>query len=297
MSSSSTNSNEFSLFKTLNRLSDHDNFVVSLGKLKENSIDKVTLSFNLEDIDAFADALSNNTSLRSLAIRDDTLTHETLKKLLDTLNNKIETLALESQFVCAKCVPLVIEFMNTNSALVSLHFSCSAKDKGGIADEGAVLLGEALKENTTLRELSLTGQFLTKKGAMAVMDALSKRDAPLYTLSLAYNKIGPSPISEGLLPLLGKGLKSIVLDGCNAGEPGAVALAQAIIKENNQTIESISMLQNDIGMEGAKAFVKALQQCDSLHTLNVVGVNNQPLKEQLEVLTRKNSIIYKYKNK
>lgn len=69
--------------------------------------------------------------------------------------------------------------------LTSLRFCCS---DNYLEEQGAQILADALRENSTITELSLKGNDLGDAGIGRICEALLKRKCRIKTLDLGNNK-------------------------------------------------------------------------------------------------------------
>ena len=91
----------------------------------------------------------------------------------------------------------------------------------------------------------------------------------LCTLNLSFNRIGDDGI-EALIESFIRhitGLRSLILDSCEIGTKGAIALADAL--KYLPSLTMISLEHNRILFEGAKALSEGLQYCCNLEVLNL----------------------------
>jgi hypothetical protein len=141
--------------------------------------------------------------------------------------------------------------------------------EGGNDDDGVKTLANALKENTTVTEISIFHNEIGAKGAAALADALEVNTS-VTTISLLSNKIG----DEGAAALA-DALKVNTLVTCmhlannQIGDEGAAALADAL--EVNMSVTYINLGSNQISNEGAAALADALQVNTSLNSITLNG--------------------------
>lgn len=131
----------------------------------------------------------------------------------------------------------------------------------------AVAMGPALKTNSVLQTLSLSGPDITSDGAAALADAL-KSNTSLTTLSFAVCRLGP----EGATALAGmlehnnnKTLTKLSVLACSVEDGGATALAEAL--KTNTTLEVLTLSRNNIHHAGVLALADMLTQNTALRTL------------------------------
>ena len=133
--------------------------------------------------------------------------------------------------------------------------------EGGCSDddllEGLTRFAQALKRNTGLKKLRLSGNDFGDEGVKVLAGAL-KFNASLETLALGSNEIGHS----GMLYLsralkVNSTLKGIQLYDNEIDDDGAKRLARAL--EVNTALAEIRLEHNKIGAEGANHLASALK--------------------------------------
>lgn len=133
---------------------------------------------------------------------------------------------------------------NVGAKLLADNLSCFSVlflDRNQIDEEGVVQLAAALKDNSSLVELSLWGQDIGERGAQALAEAL------------AHNQT----------------LQMLDLDRTCLTDQGAIALAQAL--EHNSSVYSLRLSNNAISDAGAQALAHTLQHNQTLRTLLLNG--------------------------
>ncbi|GBG35178.1 NACHT, LRR and PYD domains-containing protein 1, partial [Hondaea fermentalgiana] len=139
-----------------------------------------------------------------------------------------------------------------------------------IGSNGAKALAGALKENSSLKDLSLVKNNIGPDGAKALAGAL-KENFSLQKLDLSENKIG----SDGAKALAGalkenSSLQDLILAFNEIGPDGAKALAGAL-KENSCMLEWLDIHGNDIRDEGAEDLASAIETNDILQKFSLDG--------------------------
>jgi len=140
-----------------------------------------------------------------------------------------------------------------------------------IVNVEAIDLAEALKVNTTLTELYLSGNKIEPAGAQAIAGALEVNTA-LTELKIVNNNIG----NLGAQALAGaleknKTLTKLDLSGNKIGDDGVKALAGAL--EKNNTLTELNLIYNEIRDGGAQALAGALRVNTTLTELQLGGNN------------------------
>jgi Ran GTPase-activating protein (RanGAP) involved in mRNA processing and transport len=133
---------------------------------------------------------------------------------------------------------------------------------------GSQLLADALRKNSHLTYLDISGNRLGPAGAGVIAEAL-KANAVLTTLVMSENEIGASgaaPLTDLLVQT--STLRSLKLASNALGCKGAVILAMSLTSVQ-QSLTDLDISCNSIADEGALAVAKALQENPLLHTVNL----------------------------
>jgi len=186
---------------------------------------------------------------------------------LDFSNNKIGP---EGAFVLAK-----ILILNPNIKQIVLSGN-------EIGDKGACAIAGALRTNRSLVTVDVRNNGISFIGIAHFAKAIRiNKSLKLKTLALAGNKL--DDIAACALAGVKKdipdkdffdvpcksSLDSIDISGMSFGFVGARAISY--ILENNDTIGTLSMNENNIGAEGARVLSESLIFNTTLHTLNMNG--------------------------
>ncbi|KAF9312585.1 hypothetical protein BG006_004327, partial [Podila minutissima] len=151
------------------------------------------------------------------------------------------------------------EALKTNSTLTILDLSGNS-----IEEDGAQVLAEALKTNSILTNLNLTGNGIGADGAQVLAKAL-KTSSTLTTLNLDKNSIGGTGaqvLAEALKT--NSALTTLYLNSNSIGDNGAQALAEAF--QTNSTLTALDLNNNSIWYKGLLAFSDALKTNSTLVT-------------------------------
>ncbi|KJE97233.1 hypothetical protein CAOG_007674 [Capsaspora owczarzaki ATCC 30864] len=163
-----------------------------------------------------------------------------------------------------------------------------------IGDAEAQAIAEALKVNTTLKDLCLWENQIGDTGAQAIAEAL-KVNKTLIALYLWMNQIGDGgaqAIAEALKA--NKSMTSLSLAQNQISDAGAQAIADTL--KVNKTLCSLDLQQNQIGDAGGLAIAEALKvntrlEFSSNLTYNCIGkAGFQAIREaRVALLTRLDS--------
>jgi len=231
---------------------------------------RTVLTLNIRDtvdpssagVCSVAEALTTNSTLTDLTIRDSCCTDEGVRALANALrvNCGLKSLDLGASTVGSAGASYLAEVLPFNTALTSLDISgnsiacigaqhlATALERGGalihldlrqngIVEEGARYLAEALKVNTTLKTLKLCGNILTDEGVRHMAEALG----------------------------LNKGLDKLFLREAKVGDEGAKFLAAALV--GNSTLSELDIANNVIADPAVQHFAQALGENHSLKRL------------------------------
>lgn len=253
-----------------------------------------------------------------------------LTEVIDNLglNTGIEKLTLDDSSIDSHDVKLLADALKTNRTLTALYINIRGYDRigslfhshsGHIADTGAEALAEVLRQNPVLKELSLSGETgITSKGAILLMEALSQNTqitsfalncaaghnindivAPLkknntlidlwMTFSESLTADNMSNIVSALkLNTSHSTLESLALRFNKIDDISILPLAEAL--KANKSLRKLDLRRNDIGDAGAKALLHALQSNNTLVKLDLdhCNITNMEIKEKIDALLKRN---------
>ena len=173
----------------------------------------------------------------------------------------LQTLTLTLRISEAHVVALA-EALKLNTSLTQLCLSGNS-----IRDQGAAGLAEALKQNTILTQLDLTDNSISDQGAAGLAEAL-KQNTSLTQLDLADNSIsdqGATSLAEALKQ--NTSLTQLDLGGNSISDQGATSLAEAL--KQNTSLTQLDLGGNSIIDQGADGLAEALKQNTSLTQLDL----------------------------
>ncbi|XP_067042145.1 NLR family CARD domain-containing protein 3-like [Acropora muricata] len=236
--------------------------------------------------------LSNLTVAHELVKECKNFSGDLYMKLVRTLGESLELLDV---FACSSYPPWVNESVKTffealafNSTVSSLilrrwHFSI-------YHSEITNLLAQALKVNTSLSSLCLTGNSIDAGRADLLAQGL-RANTSLSFLNLSENPIrdkGASSLAQALR--VNTSLSSLGLrDNC-IGMEGASSLAQGL--RVNTFLSSLNLSQNSIGDEGTNSLAQALRVNTSLSSLVLSwnSISNEGANSVAQTLTANTSL-------
>ena len=207
--------------------------------IKENStLKEINLHWclhNTTKVKLFAEAIKLNQTIEKLDISWNRL-HDICAAMGDCLksNNSLKELIMWGNH--NNGFKKLIEGINVNKSLVKLDISCIR-----ISDDGAVDMGDCLKNNNSLKELNMSSSNINSEGGKKLAEAL-KVNTSLEKLDISSNSIS---------------------------DDGAVAMGNCL--KNNNSLKELNMSDNKINSEGGKKLAEALKVNTSLEKLYIKG--------------------------
>ena len=136
--------------------------------------------------------------------------------------------------------------------------------QNGIGDRGAAALAEALRLNTTLQKLDLSGNAIDVEGASEWLWGEGEGGGTTLQkvgLSTMQSQAVFPPLTEAIAAAIAENptLRCLNLSDNYIGEAGALALAEALSR--NTTIQELQLKGNELGDAGVRAICEALQVC------------------------------------
>ena len=184
----------------------------------------------------------------------------------------------------------ICEALKDTPTITSLNINNQYYSDNRLNVEGAILLVDALKENTILTMLNISKNYIDDKGATALANILNSMTA-LTTLDISSNQIG----MEGATALANalennNTLTTLIIKINNIKTTGVKDLANIL---NSMTaLTTLDISSNQIGMEGAKELANALENNNTLTTLIIKNNNikNQGAKDLAKALEKNNTL-------
>ena len=242
-----------------------DDFLFALAENKTLKL----LSFKeceIQNIEILIDTLKENKKIKSLNFSKSNLTNEHIIEIANILekNVTIQELnlsgnMLEVEQVTNESIVELANILKSNKNLLKLDISHMSYD-----DEGAIAIAEALKVNTTLKEINLSHTYaITDEGVIVIAEALMVNKT-LERINLQESRItdrGATVIAEALK--VNKTLKEINLSAnSDITDEGVIAIAEALTV--NKTLERIDLLNSTITEYGTTKFIEHLEYNSSL---------------------------------
>ena len=214
------------------------------------------------------DTLKQNKTLKVLDVSKCGMTDTGVASLADALhtNNTLESLYIRNNRIHKEGASDIAELLSSTSivSLLSLHGNT-------IGDKGLQTIFDALKQNKTLKELSVSdcGISMTDTGVASLADALHTNNT-LETLDISYNQIYKGSASHIARVLNGtNALSSLRLDHNPIGDKGVQTIFDAL--KQNKTVKELSV--SDCGMTdtGVASLADALHTNNTLVSLIIYG--------------------------
>ena len=241
---------------------------VGLSHLKEmpeqvaTRITELILWDNTDISEGLASLLSNLTSLKRLDLAHTSISTQEVGQLAELLSHS-QTHKLE--------------YLNLMYSLKS--------------PESTSHILTALSNNTTLREIVLTGAHVSENNLSLLTSAL-RTNTTLRTLDLIYCKINDNMVSEITSALCDNStLQTLDLYGNAFGPSGATALAEML--RRNNTLQELDVRRNAIGEEGTLKLASSLEHNETLEKLVIDEKYEHSLPSELPLKT-KNRITFSY---
>ncbi|KAL0240139.1 hypothetical protein GEMRC1_010246 [Eukaryota sp. GEM-RC1] len=265
-------SNSSSYFPLLNQLHvsvDRSISVSFIELLTENtSITSINLKDNSighEGVRALAEALKVNTTVTSIDLSKNFIGDEGARILADVLkiNTTISNINLGDNSIGVEGARALAEVLKVNTEVSSINLC-----KNSVGAGGASALAEALKVNVTVKSINLWKNSIGAEGFEALSEAL-KFNTSVKDINLFNNSIGAAAVRVFADALkVNTTITNINLGDNSIGAVGATALAEAL--KVNTTITSIHLSMNSVGNEGATALAEALKVNTTITSIGLI---------------------------
>ncbi|XP_050972699.1 NACHT, LRR and PYD domains-containing protein 12 isoform X12 [Labeo rohita] len=193
---------------------------------------------------------SNSSNLRELNLSENNLGDAGLKLLSDGLKDphcKLEIMKLSQCGVTDEGCAALSSALRSNSHLRELDLSGNK-----LRDRGLTLLSEGLKDRRCeLETLRLSDCGTTTECCAALSSALRSKSSHLRELDLSGNNVGDvglTLISDGLKDPHCK-LEKLTLCGCGVTDEGCAALSSAL-RSNSSHLRELDLSENKLGVAG-----------------------------------------------
>eukprot|EP00457_Paulinella_chromatophora_P000280 gb/GEZN01000280.1/.p1 GENE.gb/GEZN01000280.1/~~gb/GEZN01000280.1/.p1 ORF type:complete len:1722 (-),score=262.54 gb/GEZN01000280.1/:13-5178(-) len=212
--------------------------------------------------EALARSVSAHPTITSLDLRDDQLSQEAVQVLckaprLVNLNNlPLEMLrngkiiSLQNLELGSQGAVVIGECLKLNKLVVELSLH-----RNGLKAEDAKYITEALKINTSLQVLRVS-EHIGPEGLQHIMQLLHDNKT-LTTLSICSSTVGPGANHIAAMLKVNTTLHLLDLSQCDLADAGATAVADGL--SFNSSVRELSLVGNSIGAEGMVQIARSLK--------------------------------------
>jgi Ran GTPase-activating protein (RanGAP) involved in mRNA processing and transport len=266
--------------------------------------------------------MGTNYQMRTIDLSHNNLGDGVAQELISIVStaNGLTTLKLTKIKISPKTLENLCDALKENKSIRVFDVSLNAFDK----KKGGDSLVEALKKNTTLRNIGIGGMQMGKQALcniatfikttktiksidfketaefklpeciQAWKDILSSKDCSLEEISFAKCALSPEALKEICAVLTTNvQLKKIDFSENKLGRPGLLSLAEVLQK--NQTLRIITLRASDINVALLSDFLKALDNKNiTLKRIEIGDNGKSTLAEWRSVLSKSNSHIQCY---
>ena len=237
-------------------------------------------NFTTNQTDELLDALHENRSVEYLDLKYTSLRPVDMGRLLFAVKNNpnLKGLDLSGNLMLGYNVEQIGAFLRESKTLESLFLGSpyAYPPKPLMAEQKFVdrefikPLADALRENNTLKCLSLQGWMMTLDAAEELFNALKKnKSIEVLDLQEAFsNQDKTAPLMADFLASNPK-LKEMSLSGC--GFPGGTGAKIAKALERNTHLEVLYAINNNFGPQDYRAIAKMLGKNETLHEIHSNG--------------------------
>jgi hypothetical protein len=190
---------------------------------------------------ALASAIQNNSTINSLKITQSDIDNKTAEFIAEAIKsntkNKITELSLSENNITAEGAKVLFETLKFNTTITSLSLKHS-----DLGDGGANAFADVLETNTTIASVDLSENNITAVGAQALAKMLK----------------------------INKTIDSLYISDNNIGDEGAKVLAEAL--KINPTLTLLNISHNNIVGEGANALAETLKTNTTITALYIIDI-------------------------
>jgi Ran GTPase-activating protein (RanGAP) involved in mRNA processing and transport len=265
----------------------------------------ISLDFSYNNLDStaihtIAEALSINTTIETLSLRNIKLVESRGHKIIDSLRNNITITSLDLgcnnidewynldedideeydkygvHAIIEEYTIVIANMIKENTTIIKLNL-----ERNCLGEFGIDVIADALRVNTTITNLNLSRNNLEEYGTQKITDALYT-NTTITKLNLSSNWLrenGALVIAEALYVITT--LRSLNLShnylrkNSFSSEIGIIEIANALCK--NESITELDLEHNKIGLNGARELSKAL--CVNT-TLKILSLEHNKLEEE-----------------
>jgi Ran GTPase-activating protein (RanGAP) involved in mRNA processing and transport len=245
--------------------------------------------FGDHDAEELGAALAHNTSLRELRLNRCMFGARGLRCITEALstNTVFERLTIlcNDLEIGNNCGELLADLLVSTSSLRHLTLNTRSRSFGEV---GARAIADALKVNTTLEGLYISGNEIGDAGAAALAGGLAVNSSlrELHANFCGIGAAGSRAIADALK--INTTLEELYIANNNIGLLGSRAIAEAL--KVNTTLERLFISDNEIGDAGAAALADGLAVNSALRQLhaNTCGIGaagSRAIAEALKINT------------
>jgi len=231
-----------SLSLTGNRNGTNSGWIILATSLREIMLEKLHISDNFIDgmgITAIAESLENNSSIRELDLSYNSIGDIGVTALSTVLRHPI-------------------------SALEKLDVKWNS-----IGEMGATVIADALENNFSLRELSLSGNSIGDIGVTSISNVLRHPNSTLEKLDISVNSIGDIGINALTNSLLNNSMLNVLSIGGNPDvTPAGWANFSTVLRNPTSALEVLRVWSDSINDEVLYSFADALANNKKLKGLD-----------------------------
>ena len=215
---------------------------------KVSTLECIDLSHNESSPWGLYCAYIRHCSCNSLTLGGDYGMKEYVNEINDSLQNNAKLQLLKLKNITSKGVKPIFEV----KALQRLDLS-----NNNLSDDGAVIIGDSLKNNNTLLELNISHNDITNKGTKNITEVI-QINTILKNLNLSHNILsddGATLISSCLK--CSNSLLELNISHNGITDKGTKEITEAI--QINSTLQNIDISRNHISVEGLLYFMEAVK--------------------------------------
>ncbi|XP_051538123.1 leucine-rich repeat-containing protein 34 [Myxocyprinus asiaticus] len=186
---------------------------------------------------------------------------------MEDLKNRYVSLCVESLKAPNACILEVFAENMSRDGSLKLTGNDRLKHRDRLTDDDMLVLTKTLKGNAAIKDLDLTYNCITDKGAVYVADLIQASES-LQSLDLMCNNIeadGAEVIAKSLHK--NKSLRKLRMTGNKIGNKGAMQLATML--QINATLEEVDVSDCDLATQSVIAFAIVLHNNRRIHAINV----------------------------
>ena len=243
-----------------NNLSNNIIFIFSNYLKEENTLHQLRISWNNIDLDLNFNVTSLNMSsiMNWMFGNTEAILGFTL---LDYYTN-IEKFNISHNNISDDGAVAIGECLKNNNTLRELNLSHNK-----VSDNGIISIGNALEMNAKLQMFNISYNNISDDGAVAISECL-KNNNTLRELNLSHNKISDSGIiSIGNALEMNTKLQIFNISCSNISDDGAVAISECL--KNNNTLQELNISHNKISDSGIISIGNALEMNTKLQIFNI----------------------------